>query len=159
MKLNRQHKKSIFSHKKHFLLAGNKWKLYHLKKIFKIFSDTPFGFSVLLYHRYLRPSIFGNCIFNFSKKLSCLILTLFYTPLLVSHWTCIIKKQLDQIYVTAWKVSKYRVICGPYFPAFGLNTERNFASLRIQSECGKIQTRNNSVFEHFSCSVYHIHDD
>ena len=22
---------------------------------------------------------------------------------------------------TAWKVSKYRVICGPYFPVFGLN--------------------------------------
>ena len=30
---------------------------------------------------------------------------------------------------------------GPYFPAFGLNTERYFASLRIQFECGKIQTR------------------
>ena len=25
---------------------------------------------------------------------------------------------------TAWKVSKYRVFSGPYFPAFGLNTER-----------------------------------
>ena len=29
----------------------------------------------------------------------------------------------------------------PYFPAFGLNTERYFESLRIQSECGKIRTR------------------
>ena len=26
--------------------------------------------------------------------------------------------------ITAWKVSKYRVFSGPYFPAFGLNTER-----------------------------------
>ena len=26
---------------------------------------------------------------------------------------------------TAWKVSKYGVISGPYFPAFGLNTERS----------------------------------
>ena len=25
---------------------------------------------------------------------------------------------------TVWKVSKYGVICGPYFPAFGLNTEK-----------------------------------
>ena len=25
---------------------------------------------------------------------------------------------------TAWKVSKYEVIFSPYFPAFGLNTER-----------------------------------
>ena len=29
----------------------------------------------------------------------------------------------------------------PYFPAFGLNTERNSVSLRIQYECGKIRTR------------------
>ena len=30
---------------------------------------------------------------------------------------------------------------GPYFPAFGLNTERYAVSLHIQSECRKIQTR------------------
>ena len=30
---------------------------------------------------------------------------------------------------------------GPYFAAFGLNTERYFVSLRIQSECGKMRTR------------------
>ena len=33
---------------------------------------------------------------------------------------------------------------GPYFPAFGLNTERyglSFVSLRIQSECGKTRIR------------------
>ena len=48
------------------------------------------------------------------------------------------------------KVSKYGVFSGPYFPAFGLNTERYFVSLLIQSECGKIRTRNNSVFGHFS---------
>ena len=38
---------------------------------------------------------------------------------------------------TAWKVSKYRVISGPYFPAFGVNTEIYFLrkypySIRIQ---------------------------
>ena len=30
---------------------------------------------------------------------------------------------------------------GPYFPAFGLNTERYSVSLRIQSECGEIRTK------------------
>ena len=30
---------------------------------------------------------------------------------------------------------------GPYFPAFGLNTEGHSVSLRIQFECGKIRTR------------------
>ena len=32
---------------------------------------------------------------------------------------------------------------GPYFPAFGLNTERYSVSLRIRSECEKIWTRKN----------------
>ena len=30
---------------------------------------------------------------------------------------------------------------GPYFSAFGLNTDRYGVSLRIQSECGKMWTR------------------
>ena len=51
---------------------------------------------------------------------------------------------------TAWKVSKYGVISCPYFPVFGLNTERYGRSLRIQSEYRKIRIRNNSVFGHFS---------
>ena len=50
------------------------------------------------------------------------------------------------------KVSKYGVFSSLYFPAFGLNRERYGLSLRIQSECGKIRTRKNSVFGHFSCS-------
>ena len=32
---------------------------------------------------------------------------------------------------TAWKVSKYGVFSGPYFPVFGLNTEIYFVNLRI----------------------------
>ena len=54
---------------------------------------------------------------------------------------------------TAWKVSKYEVISGPYFPVFGLNTEIYELNLHIQSEYRKIRTRNNSVFGHFSRSV------
>ena len=38
-------------------------------------------------------------------------------------------------------MSKYGVISGPHFPAFGLNTERYSVSLRIQSECGKMRAR------------------
>ena len=49
-------------------------------------------------------------------------------------------------------MSKYGVISSPCFPAFGLNTERYFVSLRIQSKSGKIRTRNYSVFGHFSRS-------
>ena len=34
---------------------------------------------------------------------------------------------------TAWKVSKYGVFSGPYFPAFGLNTERYGVRIRYLS--------------------------
>ena len=39
------------------------------------------------------------------------------------------------------KIVRIKSFSGPYFPAFGLNTERYSVSLRIQSECGKIRTR------------------
>ena len=39
------------------------------------------------------------------------------------------------------KSVRIRSFTGPYFPAFGLNTERFGVSLCIQSECGKIRTR------------------
>ena len=39
------------------------------------------------------------------------------------------------------KTVRIRSYSGPYFPAFGLNTERYGLSLRIQSECSKIRTR------------------
>ena len=38
---------------------------------------------------------------------------------------------------------------GPYFPTFGVNTERYGVSLRIQSECGKIRTRKTSNTDTF----------
>ena len=56
--------------------------------------------------------------------------------------------------LTVWKVFKYGVFSGQYFPAFGLNTERYGVSSPIQSECGKIRTRKNSVFGHFLRSGY-----
>ena len=57
---------------------------------------------------------------------------------------------------TAWKLSKYGAFSGPYFPIFGLNTERYGVSLRIQFEYGKIRTSKNSVFGHFTYSVEYI---
>ena len=51
---------------------------------------------------------------------------------------------------TAWKVSKYGIFSGPCFPVFGLNTEIYSVYLHIQSKYRRIQTRENSVFGHFS---------
>ena len=47
------------------------------------------------------------------------------------------------------EVSKYGVFSGSYFPVFELNTEIYSVNLHIQSECGKIRTRKNSVLGHF----------
>ena len=42
---------------------------------------------------------------------------------------------------------------GPYFPAFGLHTERFGVYLSIQSECGKIRTRKTPITDTFQ-AVY-----
>ena len=57
-----------------------------------------------------------------------------------------------QYLYTTWKVSKYGVFSGRYFPVFRLKTEIFFINLYIQSECRKIWTRKNSVSGHFSRS-------
>ena len=51
---------------------------------------------------------------------------------------------------------KYGVFSGPYFPAFGQNTEIYGVNLRILSKCEKIWIRKNSAFGHFSRSVFHM---
>ena len=63
---------------------------------------------------------------------------------------------ITYLHYTVWNVSKYEVFSGPYFAAFGQNTERYFVYLGIQSECGKIRTRKNSVFWYFSRSVHDL---
>ena len=50
-------------------------------------------------------------------------------------------------------MSKYGVFSGPYFPVFEMNTEIYGVNLSIPSKYGKIRTRKNSVFGHFSRSV------
>ena len=51
------------------------------------------------------------------------------------------------------KSVQIRDFSGPFFLTFGLNTERYSVSLHIQSQCGKIRIRKNSVFGHFSRSA------
>ena len=40
--------------------------------------------------------------------------------------------------VPVWNVSVFGVFHFPYFLEFGLNKERCFASLHVQSECGQM---------------------
>ena len=48
-------------------------------------------------------------------------------------------------YIVLQDVKSVRIgsFSGPYFPAFGLNTEMYFVNFCIQSECEKIRTRKN----------------
>ena len=54
---------------------------------------------------------------------------------------------------TVWRVSKYRVFSGPYFPIFELNAKIYPVSFRIHSKYWKIRTRKNSLTRHFLRSV------
>ena len=47
---------------------------------------------------------------------------------------------------TVWKVSKYGVFSGPYFPVFAQNKEIYGVNLRTQSKYRKIRTRKKSTF-------------
>ena len=55
-------------------------------------------------------------------------------------------------YTLCEKCQNTEFFSGPYFPVFGLNTEIYEVNLCIQSEYGKIRTRKNSIFWHFSRS-------
>ena len=91
------------------------------------------------------PVIFGNHL--------AIILQSY--PLLYSEpWQKSKMEFFLRIVITACKVSNYGVISGTYFPVFGQNTDIYGVNLRIQSEYRKIRTRNNSVFGHFSRSVW-----
>ena len=64
-------------------------------------------------------------------------------------------KDIDVV-ITASKVSKYRVISGPYFPVFVLNTEIYSVNVHMQSEYSEIRTTNNSIFGQVSCSDTYV---
>ena len=60
---------------------------------------------------------------------------------------------------TVWKVSIYGVFSGPYFLAFGLNTERYSVPLHIQPKCRKRRTRKSSVIGQISRSNSFFKED
>ena len=47
------------------------------------------------------------------------------------------------------KIVQERSFCGPYFPAFGLNTEIYGVNIRIQSKYWKIRTRKTPYLDTF----------
>ena len=79
-----------------------------------------------------------------------------FLSLLPCFWKKCSKKQDNDIWVIIWnhlgryvKSVSIRSFSSPCFPTFGLNTERKFVPLRIQSEYGKIRTRKTPNTETF----------
>ena len=60
-------------------------------------------------------------------------------------------KTFDTLCVKSVRV---RSFSDPIFPAFGLNTKRYSVSLRIQSKCGKIRTRNTPNTDTFHSVIF-----
>ena len=73
--------------------------------------------------------------------------------ILLAQYFHLFVRQIEIGTFSLHEVSKYGVFSGPYFPAFGLNTERYHVPLRIQSKCGKIPTRKKRIWTLFR-SVY-----
>ena len=93
------------------------------------------------------------------------VLGMFYWVLSNAFWKISFRKKQAERWLhfhIFWKisliekVSKYGVFSGPYFPAFELNTERYKISPRIQSKCGKIQTRKFGHLSHSVCQCFWV---
>ena len=96
----------------------------------------------------------GNSLWEFRKKTGpCIVNELNINRIFK---TLSIKNSAESVWSVCWtlceKCPNKEFFCGPYFPVFGLNTEIYEVNLHIQSEHGKIRTRKNSVFGHFSHS-------
>ena len=67
------------------------------------------------------------------------------------------QKLLTTCTATQWVMSvRNRSLSGMYFPAVGLNPERYFGSLRIQSKCEKIRNKKLRIRTLFPSAAYRI---
>ena len=104
-----------------------------------------FDYILKFWHTFLDLFILIWILENLYNKLAVLYIGGLHNSmyLLILHFftsQLVIRQQLDKTNYCVKSV-RIRSYSGPHFPAFGLNTERYFVSLRIQSECGKIRTR------------------
>ena len=83
-----------------------------------------------------------NKLYNFVFCLFCMcvffVWVYFFVNFLVCLFVFFVKTLLK--FVNVSKSVRIRSYSGPYFSAFGLNTEGYSVSLRIQSKCVKIRT-------------------
>ena len=97
--------------------------------------------------RQLLRQLACTCLLLTSRFVSIVVKGKFAQPSksLIILWTWLLAKffvlHFMSFILHCVKSVHIRSCSVPYFPAFGLNTERFRASLRIQSKCGKRRTR------------------
>ena len=103
-----------------------------------------------------RKPLYSHILCSVQLSLLLKLGTIFFSNTLVKFYA---RSATLAATSTTWKVSRYGVFSGSYFTKFGLNTEKYFVSLSIQSKCRKIRTRKNSLFghiSHFDLAVYFL---
>ena len=106
--------------------------------------DVPLGRGFLIIpnlFQKIRKSLLNIILFALNNTISLYINISFYLSIL-QH--CV-------------KSVRIRSYSGPYFPKFGLNTERCTASLGIQCKCGKYGPEQLRIWTHFM--QYKIHSE
>ena len=135
--------------------VGNKAKRRISKRVFqetkhaKFYEKQTFLTS---WYTHVRVRMRGVRNIRFSENLTCFV---FLKHPFWDSCFCLITDDLHiqqecSINLLGTNYVSTEFFSGPYFPAFGLNTERYEVSLSIQPECGKIRTRRKSVFTHIS---------
>ena len=111
------------------------WKLTVTFWKFIPSSLHPFKIHQNSYSVWLKSTAVRFVLFNliYSHK----------TSLLIPNYSFLLAFWVKLHCVKSVRIRSYSAL---YFPAFGLNTERYFLSLRIQSECKKMQTRITKLF-------------
>ena len=104
----------------------------HLRKLVEIFFfkvDNMAISETQMYTRYSEWKILlqnhrHRNVFGELNDITFLALLWQHHPPIYLFVTFLLKNWKNGVNNTAWKVSKCRVISGPYFPVFGLNTRK-----------------------------------
>ena len=77
--------------------------------------------------------------------------------MLPPHFRCFHYSNINMTFVKnsishSVKIARIQSFSGPYFHAIRLNLEIYIVNLRIQSKCGKLQTRKTPKHGHFLCN-------
>ena len=84
-----------------------------------------------------------------SRRLQCVFRTFSPRQMFAGNLYSLLVFKMLLLWIPLCKKCPYLEFFGPYFPSFGLSTEKYGVSLCIQSKCGKTRTRNTRNLDTF----------